>query len=100
MKPFELTKSAKKDLRNIAKHTENRWGRDQRNLYAKQIDDCFNLLAKTPFVGKQCDFIKAGYRKFPYGSHIIFYREGMESKILIIRILHKNIDIESKFLDP
>jgi len=100
MKSFELTKEAKEDLRKIAKYTEKRWGRNQRDLYIKQFDDDFHLLAESPPVGKQCDYIKNGYRKFPQGSHIIFYREGEKSKITIIRILHKNMDIEAKFVNP
>ena len=97
MKAFELTRKAKEDLRKIARFTEKRWGREQRFLYIKQFDDVFHLLAETPSVGKQCDFIKEGYRRFPQSSHIIFYREGKKSKIIIIRILHKNMDVESKF---
>ena len=100
MKSFELTKEAKKDLRKIAEYTEKRWGRPQRNLYTKQFDDGFYLLAETPSVGKKCDYIKVDYRKFPQGSHIIFYREATKSKITIIRILHKNMDVESKFVHP
>jgi len=98
MKAFELTKEAKDDLRKIARFTEKRWGRNQRFLYIKQFDDVFHLLAKSPSLGKQCDFIKEGYRKFPQGSHLLFYREASKSKIIIIRILHKNMDAESKFL--
>jgi len=100
MKSFELTREAKEDLRKVAKYTEKRWGRDQRNLYIKQFDDGFHLLAESPSVGKQCNYIKDGYRKFPLGSHIIFYLEGEKSKITIIRILHKNMDVESKFVNP
>jgi len=97
MKAFELTKKAKEDLRSIARYTENRWGLAQRNLYIKQFDDCFYFLSDSLSAGKQCDEIKEGYRKFPQGSHIIFYKEAVMAKILIIRILHKNMDIESKF---
>lgn len=97
MKAFELTRKAKEDLRKIARFTEKRWGRDQRFLYIKQFDEVFHLLAETPSVGKQCDYIKEGCRKFPQSSHIIFYRENTKSKIIIIRILHKNMDVESKF---
>jgi len=70
MKAFELTKEAKNDLRKMARFTEKRWGRDQRFLYIKQFDDAFHLLA----------------------------REASKSKIIIIRVLHKNMDVESKFL--
>jgi len=98
MKAFELTREAKDDLRKIARFTEKRWGRDQRLLYIKQFDDVFHLLAEAPALGKKCDYIKTGYRKFPQGSHILFYREVSKSKIIIIRILHKNMDVESKLL--
>lgn len=33
MKPFALTQKAKSDLRAIAIYTEQRWGKDQQNLY-------------------------------------------------------------------
>lgn len=98
MKAFELTKEAKEDLKKIARFTEKRWGRDQRFLYIKQFDDVFHLLAKSPSVGKKCDYIKKGYRKIPQSSHLIFYREDGYIKIIVIRILHKNMDVESKFL--
>jgi toxin ParE1/3/4 len=98
MKTFELTRAAKNDLRNIAKFTEKRWGRNQRYLYMKQFDDVFHFLADNPSLGKKCDHIKLGYKTFPQGSHIIFYRDGTKSKITIIRILHKNMDVESQFL--
>ncbi|HHH89161.1 MAG TPA: type II toxin-antitoxin system RelE/ParE family toxin [Aliiroseovarius sp.] len=97
MKAFELTRKAKEDLRKIARYTEKRWGRNQRYLYIRQFDDVFHLLSESPSVGKKCDYIQAGYRKFPQGSHIIFYRETTKNKITIIRILHKNMDVESKF---
>lgn len=95
---FELTRKAKEDLKIIAMYTEKRWGRDQRFLYIKQFDDVFHFLADKPLVGKKCDYIKTGYRKFPQGSHIIFYQEISKEKIMIIRILHKNMDVESKLL--
>ncbi len=63
----------------------------------KQFDDSFHFLAATPLAGKACDNIKTGYRKFPQGSHIIFYQSGPDNTIIIIRILHKNMDADIKF---
>lgn len=97
MRTFTLTQHAKKDLKSIARFTEKRWGRQQRNLYLKQFDEIFRLLVDTPSMGKACDFIKRGYRKFPKGSHVIYYKTGDEGNIAIIRILHKNMDIASNF---
>jgi len=98
MRRFELSREAKEDLRKIARFTEKRWGRDQRFLYIKQFDEVFHSLAKTPSLGKKCEYIKKGYKKFPQGSHIIFYHEDEVNNIFVVRILHKNMDVESKFL--
>lgn len=99
MSSFTLTRRAKTDLKSIAGFTEKRWGRLQRNIYLKQFDDTFQVLADNPSIGKACDFIKSGYRKFPQGSHVIFYKTGAHNNVDIIRILHKNMDVNSKFGD-
>lgn len=93
MKPFQLTLKAKEDLRDIALFTERRWGRDQRNLYIKQFDESFWLLAENPDIGRSCDEIKQGYHKFPQGSHLIFYTLMGNQQIKIVRILHKSMDV-------
>lgn len=96
MKAFSLTNKAKADLRDIAFFTQKNWGKEQRNLYIKQFDDAFHMLADTPLVGKACDDIKSGYKRFPQGSHIIFYRLGENTSIEIVRILHKQMDVDSQ----
>jgi len=97
MSSFTLTRRAKTDLKSIARFTEKRWGRSQRNIYLKQFDEAFRMLADNPSIGKACDFIKSGYRKFPQGSHVIFYKTSAHNGVDIIRILHKNMDVVSKF---
>ena len=100
MKAFELTNSAKSDLKKIALYTHEEWGRNQRNVYIKQFDDTFHMLADSPLAGKACDEIKIDYKKIPMGSHIIFYKKGTNSTIVIVRILHKKMDIERNLLMP
>ncbi|MFC0350615.1 type II toxin-antitoxin system RelE/ParE family toxin [Undibacterium danionis] len=97
MTAFQLSKEAKNDLRSIAIFTEKRWGKVQRNLYIKQLDDAFLTLAHNPNLGISCDYIRDSYRKFPQGSHIIFYKCDVNSTILIVRILHKSMDYDSQF---
>ena len=99
MSSFTLTQSAKADLRSIARFTEKRWGLRQRNIYIKQFDDAFHILTETPAIGQNCDYIKEKYLKFPQGSHIIFYTVTIQLNIEIIRILHKNMDINTNFAD-
>lgn len=96
MPPFRVSKKAHNDLISIARYTELQWGIPQRNHYLQEIDDCFNQLAIQPEMGMACDDIRTGYRKFPHGSHLIFYRQGVDQIVEIIRILHKSMDVESK----
>ena len=48
MSKFTLTDKAKDDLKKIARFTEKRWGKKQRNIYLKSLDSCFHQLSDTP----------------------------------------------------
>ena len=91
---YLLTDAARKDMIEIGRYTVEKWGKPQRDKYLKQLDDAFKLLAGRPEIGKDVDDIKSGYRKFDQGSHIIFYRAGTDSKIVVIRILHNSMDVD------
>jgi toxin ParE1/3/4 len=93
---FQLTTKAKEDLKNIAIYTQEVWGIKQRDIYLRQIDDIFHLVAKDFDKGKNCDYIKSGYRKYSAGSHIIFYRQLGKKEIQIVRILHSSMDIPNR----
>lgn len=94
MTPFLLTAAARKDIIDIGRFTIEKWGKRQRDRYLKQLDDAFRLLARQPYIGRDAEDIKPGYKKFSQGSHIIFYRAGTESKIVVIRILHNSMDVD------
>lgn len=96
MQLFQLSKEAKNDLPSIAVFTENRWSKTQRNFYIKQLDEAFLMLAQTPDLGILCDYIREGYKKFPQGSHIIFYKHSTSTKMLVVHILHKSMDYYSQ----
>ena len=95
---FQLTELAKQDLRSIGRYTQTTWGREQRNIYLAKIDAAFQLLTMEPQLGKSCDDLRAGYRKYPVGKHLIFYRQSANS-LEIIRILHERMDITARFDD-
>nr|WP_298414184.1 type II toxin-antitoxin system RelE/ParE family toxin [uncultured Halomonas sp.] len=98
MPNFKLSKKAKADLKTIARYTEREWGREQRNHYILQFDQCFHRLAENPNLGRTCDEISPGYRQHTQGSHIIFYRQVPEDVVEIIRILHKRMLPEGHLL--
>jgi toxin ParE1/3/4 len=95
MPSFKVSRKAQADLIAIGRYTNKQWGVSQRNHYLRQLDDSFNQLAENPEPGTSCDFILKGYRKFPQGSHLIFYKQNSKNSIVIIRVLHQNMDVKS-----
>ena len=98
MPNFKLTRKAKADLKSIALYTEREWGRDQRNHYILKFDQCFHRLGENPNLGQNFDEISQGYRQYPQGSHVIFYRLNASGGVEIIRILHKRMLPEGHLL--
>ncbi len=97
MSSYKLSRKAVTDLLKIGRYTTKKWGIAQRDEYLKQIDNCFTQLSENPNLGIKCDYVAEGYRKFPQGSHMIYYRLAPKNVVEIIRILHKSMDVESKF---
>ena len=92
---FDLTRSAQSDLKAIARFTQERWGVRQRNAYLKEMDRVFRSLARNPSIGRACDENREGYRKLPHGAHVIYYRQASDTGLLIVRILHATMDVDS-----
>ncbi len=97
---FTLTSKAKSDLKEIARYTQERWGREQRDLYLRMLDSCIRQLAARPDQGSDCSEIRAGYRKLIAGRHLIFYRQPDTDAIEIVRILHGRMDIDTHLSGP
>ena len=100
MNSFFLSELARKDFKSIGSYTQRQWGYDQRVLYLTGLNQCFKTLSENPNIGSNCNYVEPGLKKHHYKSHIIFYEIQDEQKVLIIRILHKNMDVKSHLLDP
>ena len=90
---FRVSRAARQDLLRIGRFTERRWGKAKRNHYLAQLDEAFVLISENDSIGNICDEISPGYRKFPEGSHVIYYR--VTDMVEIIRILHERMDPDS-----
>ncbi len=97
MPTYKVSRKAQADLIEIGRYTTKEWRVAQRNTYLKDLDNCFSQIARNPELGVDCDFISRGYRKFPQGSHLVFYRQNDEGIVEIIRVLHKAVDVVVKF---
>jgi len=71
------------------------WGTMQSNYYLQHMYKCFEFIANNHNIGKSCNEIRQGYLKYIYGKHIIFY-QITDNTVEIIRILHQNLDIETR----
>jgi len=100
MRKFRLSARADSDLRNIATYTLQEWGESQRNAYIGELFDAFVRLSRTPQIATNIDDIREGYRKFPQGSHVIYFRESSTHSIEIIRVLHRRMDVDAQFSSP
>lgn len=95
-KNYRVTPRARDDLLNIARYTENLWGKKQRDIYLKLIEKRFAWLAENPLLGKHRTDIQLGYYSFVQGQHVIFYLVG-QNVIDIIGVLHQQMDIVGYF---
>ena len=100
MKKFKLSAAADADLRNIAAYTLEQWGKPQRDTYIRELFEAFARLSKSPDIAIRIDAIREGYRKFPQGSHVIYFRKSETHSIEIIRVLHKSMDADSQLSAP
>jgi toxin ParE1/3/4 len=96
MSRYTLSPRTQADIEEIWDYTEARWSRDQAEVYIRQIKAAVETLAADPRRGRTCDDVRAGYRKYPVGSHVLFYRMTPNG-IDIVRILHGRMDFERHF---
>jgi toxin ParE1/3/4 len=88
-----FTPRARADLDDIWEYTARRWGLDQAERYLRRIAEAAESIAEAPGRGRTCDHVREGYRKYPVGSHVLFYRE-MSDGVDVVRILHQQMDFD------
>jgi toxin ParE1/3/4 len=93
MSRYTLTPRARSDLEEIWDYTAARWSINQAEVYLRQIKAAIEVIAADPRRGGICNDVRAGYRKYPAGSHLLFYRTTPHG-IDIVRILHQRMDFE------
>lgn len=95
MTNYILTNKAVEDLTNIWDYTCDNWSLNQAEIYYKLLVDSFVEISNNPNYGKNYTEISTEIKGFNVGKHIIFYLI-QESSILIIRILHEQMDLKNR----
>jgi len=88
---FILSPRAQADVDEIWTYTVERWGVEQAELYVRQLGSAVETIAQDPQRGRPCDEIREGYRRYPSGSHVVFYRITTK-EVVVVRILHQRMD--------
>ena len=96
MGKYILTRKALNDLSDIWGYTFKKWSENQADKYYRMIiKNCANI-AENPDLGKLYENIYDDLKGFIVGRHIIFYKKYDSESILIIRILHQQMDLKNR----
>jgi toxin ParE1/3/4 len=87
---IDVSNQADADLDQIADFTTRTWGWRQTDQYLAKLEDGFALLAQAPSIGRSCEFILPGLKRFEVGKHVIFYSVEHET-LWILRVLHQQM---------
>lgn len=93
---YVLSPGAQRDLDEIWDYTVKHWGADQAVVYIRQIGKHIEFVAGQPMLGRACSEVRAGYYKYPSGSHVQFHRL-IDGGIDVVRILHERMDVGRHF---
>jgi len=96
---YQLTDEAAKDVEEILEYSVMNFGAEQAQHYFEALKECIELLAENPGIGHSAEEILPDYLRFPFESHVIFYKIFSYS-ILVVRILHGCMDPERHMKQP
>jgi toxin ParE1/3/4 len=92
---YTLSNKADNEVKEIFKYSYVTFGENQAHIYINGLENCFENLVENPHLGRSCHSIRAGYFRFEYISHIIFYTLEPDT-VLISRVIHKSMDIKAQ----
>lgn len=97
---YKISKEATNDLEKIWLYTFEKWSAEQADRYFNLIMDEIEYITQNPKSGKDYSEIRKDYFRSKVKSHFIFYKiNSKKDEIEIIRILHQQMDIESRLND-
>lgn len=95
---LSVTPKAESDLIGIWVYTCEEWGVDQADKYLDQLEAGMQQLINHPSLGANYAHVLPGYRRLQVEHHAVFY-QVLESEMLIVRVLHEDMDAPERLLD-
>ena len=96
---YRFSSQAEIDINSIWLYTYEKWSFEQAERYYDQILEEIENISQKPELGRPFAHGRRNYLHRQVGSHLLFYRVGSEREIVIIRILHKRMDLEKHLGD-
>lgn len=99
MTNYILSKDAQVDLREVARYTKRKWGKEQLTIYRKGLKTAFNAIGNNNVVPKK---LSARYPQVfvtKYRYHYIFYITKNVEKPIIIAVIHERRDIVNRLTE-
>ena len=90
MTRYRLTRRARRDLLEICRYI----AKDSEAAADRFIDlliHRFRTLGSNPYAGRERNELRPGYRSFPVGEYVIFYRVS-QNYISIMHVIHGRRD--------
>lgn len=98
MADYRLSRMAELQLVEIIAYSEQHFGERQADAYLAGFVATFKLLADFPGIGPAAYEMKAGWRRYRYQSHYVFYTDR-GNHVLIEAILHIKRNIRSDLFE-
>lgn len=93
MLEIQIYPKAESDLEEIWTYTYNTWGSAQAEHYIDEFALSFAFLAENPLICYERNEYVPAVRIYHHAHHLILYTTT-DSTLQIIRILHKNMDVD------
>ncbi len=87
MYKYILTLDAEEDIVRIYEYGFGQFGMNQADIYYDMIFDCFDRIAKNPYLFPAANHIKIGYRYCVCGIDTIYYKIENQNIVEIITII-------------
>lgn len=94
---YLLSNKAAEDLAEIYEYSFLNFGKKQADLYANKIIASIDKIVENPYIGKDASMLASDLRYFTLDRHHIYYRDSLDKKLLIVRILHVSMNHNKQF---
>lgn len=93
-----ISKAASADLRNIYAYTFTNWGERQADSYLDNLKLAMDGIIAETAIASPLWSRHTNMHKVKQGRHLIVFRRQTDDELLILRVLHESMDIDSQMI--